>query len=52
MKISIAELLSRVQRLAETPRPPDGFPPEWQVAAFFLGDAAAIGAAAIRAADD
>lgn len=48
----VSDLLGEVRRLAETPRPPEGFSLDWQVGAFFLGDMPAIGAAAIRFTND
>ena len=49
---SVGELLADVQRLADTQRPPEGFPLEWQVEAAFLGDAPALAATAIRFTND
>jgi hypothetical protein len=46
---SAEELIARAERLANTPRPPDGYPPEWFVEAEHLGDLNAIAIASIRA---
>ncbi len=42
------EIIARVGRLIETPRPADGYPLEWAVEAFFLGDATAIATLSLR----
>lgn len=42
------ELIARAQRLADTPRPPDGFSPEWCVEAKHIGDLGAIAITALR----
>ena len=49
---SAQELISRAQRLIDTPRPPDGYSVEWCVEAKHLGDLNAIAIAAIRAEPD
>jgi hypothetical protein len=46
---SIRDAVARVQRLADTPRPPDGYPLAWCVEAFYLGDVPALAAATLLA---
>jgi hypothetical protein len=43
-----AEMIARLQRLLDTPRPVGGYPLEWFVEAFYLGDLTAIAALSIR----
>jgi hypothetical protein len=45
---TVHQVMARVQRLCETPRPEGRFPPASYVEAYFLGDITAITAAAIR----
>jgi hypothetical protein len=49
---SAEELIARVERLVDTPRPPDGYPLEWCVEAKHIGDLSAIAITAIRDADN
>lgn len=42
------ELIARVQRLAEMPRPEVGYPLEWLVEAFHVGDLSAIATLTLR----
>jgi hypothetical protein len=44
------QILARVQRLLDTPRPAGGHPLAWSVEAFYIGDLSAIAAATLRAA--
>ena len=45
---TVRDVMVRVQRLSETPRPVAGYPLATHVEAYFLGDMTAIAAAAIR----
>lgn len=45
---TVHQVMARVQRLCETPRPAGGYPLASYVEAYFLGDITAITAAAIR----
>ena len=45
---TVRDVMARVQRLSETPRPVGGYPLATHVEAYFLGDMTAIAAAAIR----
>jgi hypothetical protein len=45
---TVHEVMARVQRLSETPRPEGGYPLASYVEAYFIGDITAITAAAIR----
>ena len=45
---TVQDVMARVQRLSETPRPDGGYPLSTHVEAYFLGDMTAIAAAAIR----
>jgi hypothetical protein len=45
---TVHQVMARVQRLCETPRPEGRFPLASYVEAYFLGDITAITAAAIR----
>jgi hypothetical protein len=42
------ELIARAQRLADTPRPPEGYPLDWCVEAKHVGDLTAIAVTALR----
>ena len=42
------QLLARVQRLTEMPRPAGGYPQEWLVEASYMGDLTAIATLALR----
>jgi hypothetical protein len=46
--LTVQDVMARVQRLSETPRPDGGYPLATAVEAYFLGDMTAIAAAAIR----
>lgn len=46
--LTVHDVMARVQRLSETPRPDGGYPLATYVEAYFLGDMTAIAAAAIR----
>jgi hypothetical protein len=48
---TVHDVMARVQRLSETPRPDGGYPLATYVEAYFLGDMTAIAAAAIRSED-
>ena len=45
---TVHDVMARVQRLSETPRPDGRYPLATSVEAYFLGDMTAIVAAAIR----
>ena len=45
---TVRDVMARVQRLSETPRPVGGYSLATHVEAYFLGDITAIAAAAIR----
>jgi hypothetical protein len=49
--LAIEDVIARLQRLSEAPRPRDGYPPTWYIEASLLGDITAISAAAIRSED-
>jgi hypothetical protein len=42
------ELIARAQRLAETPRPPEGRPLSWYVEAMHVGDLTTLAALSLR----
>ncbi len=42
------ELIGRLQRLLEMPRPAEGYPLEWYVEAQYLGDVTAIAILSLR----
>jgi hypothetical protein len=44
---SAKQLIDRVQSLSEMPRPVNGYPLEWVVEAFYIGDITAITTLAI-----
>jgi hypothetical protein len=44
----VHDLIARAQRLADSPRPQDGYPLRWYVEASLIGDMTAITAAAFR----
>ena len=46
---SVTEVIARVERLAATPRPVEGYAIEWAVEAFHLGELPPIAAVALRA---
>ncbi|HEY3944552.1 MAG TPA: hypothetical protein VGL78_04940 [Solirubrobacteraceae bacterium] len=46
-----AELIARLQRLVDKPRPPGGPPLEHVVEAYYLGDITAIAALSLRSAE-
>lgn len=48
--VGVRELITRAERLIDTPRPADGYPLAWHVEALAVGDVSAIGMAAARAA--
>jgi hypothetical protein len=45
-------LIARVERLVDTPRPPDGYSLEWCVEAKHVGDLGAIAITAMRTPDN
>jgi hypothetical protein len=45
---TVKEVIARVQRLCDTPRPEGGYPLATSVQGYFLGDITAIVAATIR----
>ncbi len=46
--LTVGQVIARVQRLSEAPRPGGGYPLTWHVEASLLGDITAVLAAAIR----
>ncbi len=42
------EILAQLRRLTEMPRPAGGYPAEWCIQAYYLGDATALAALALR----
>jgi hypothetical protein len=44
-------VIDRVDRLARMPRPASGYPLEWSVESYFLGDLDALAMLAVRSAD-
>jgi hypothetical protein len=45
----VADVLARAERLIDAPRPYDGYPLEWHVEAWNVGDLTAIAMVALRA---
>ena len=45
-------VIARGQRLADSPWPWDGFPLEWHVEAWLIGDLGALAAVALRRSED
>lgn len=46
---SVEDVLARAERLIDSPRPYDGYPLEWHVEAWNVGDLTAIAMVALRA---
>jgi hypothetical protein len=46
------DLIARAQRLADTPRPPEGRPLEWYVEALQVGDLTTLAALTLRGSAD
>lgn len=42
------DLVGRLQRLVEMPRPAEGYPLEWYIEAHYLGDVTAIATLSLR----
>ncbi|MGA2012551.1 MAG: hypothetical protein ABSH51_18755 [Solirubrobacteraceae bacterium] len=47
-KMTLQQVLARVQQLCETPRPDGGYPVATYIEGYFLGDVTAIVAAKLR----
>jgi hypothetical protein len=48
----VADVIARGQRLADSPWPWDGFPLEWHVEAWLIGDLSALAAVALLRSKD